>query len=1201
MNDEQQLSNKNTDRKQQHSNNHNYNQNNPLSDSSYSRESNDNIIEDQQIISQESRSRTSSENRIEIEDCQNYSYQKNRILDTEDNQQFLQSSLKSDLNCLKYISQQEDLEGEYQEEPELEEQRNDGYNLVMNLSQKQYFSEASLSPEKPVITENLSAAKQLQFNQSKKDELEDIFKNSNLFVGCIVRAPKKEMINKEQTQRTGRHQQPSGMGSRSSSFVQKQKSQLDLRCLEAKEVKQRYTNLFTTQKQSRYLFNSKAYVHKDVLKQILPNQKSIPYFMTLNDNPSDFKTFLYDTCINEDQGHNIRGLTKQINNFFHNEQKTQNLNQQINNYSNLDNEKANDLFFLFGQNSSFKSDLFNPIDPDSLISKCVSELKDPIKFLRVSMFYLDLEYTLIQKSYQGQTNSQVNQEFWYDLRQSQRTRQSIVKKIITNKQIDNTKDNIKYGSHLIIQVNNLIFIDLGGIECLNQSGSTLIVQNLTMNFSSVTNEILKLSQYYQNHRFQISEEQESSPFNQYLRQYISQESKVALLCSVSPKRELQQQTLIALDYCQKIKSYFNGISENDLQTHLAENIFKTQDELPIHQVEMGQLLLIINKVQMRLVKKNKMNSKKIQKYKLTLEKIQLKIDDVKGNIINVGEFDQCLINELHSQMTECYKLVKEQQGLQQQKSPINISNYQSNSRQAISATRQKSVLSQHSAYKSFRDSYVSSQQAKKSGKKGGRSTQRSKKQMQRSASRSIRQSISSNKLLSPLATDKLQPKEQEQLIEQAKINRNQNIQCQIIDKDESAYHQVISGNASPVDQIQQRDTPQFQDDQQFQSSSLYLKTSGVSSNYTSQKRLFSIGRIQDMNKFNSQFSSIIQPKGSLYCNTDQSIEVKEEVLLSNIAEFDKENDLNQTINVIQGKLKQALTENESLRNLKIIYEKQIQQFQNQSKASNANNSKNIDNKKQLKDSKQKIGDLQSQLKLKDQQILKLKEKQDKLIDTSKESKDLEIDKLKRELQQVKEDRDQKQNLNLAILQQIQVMKEVIEDFKEKEKEKTDLIEKLQQKDLKIKKLNDLITEMRNGMKSTKDIKYHDEKLQKLEKENRYLNETQNLKINEVETKFQNLFVDYKYSLDENKELKKKAESLEGLLRQTEKAKENFKDQTIDLKQEIRHLKNQLKENCENIEYMKQKAMDQQKSMVLGDIKNLIKDYKNEKKLNSSQK
>lgn len=63
----------------------------------------------------------------------------------------------------------------------------------------------------------------------------------------------------------------------------------------------------------------------------------------------------------------------------------------------------------------------------------------------------------------------------------------------------------------------------------------------------------------------------------------------------------------------------------------------------------------------------------------------------------------------------------------------------------------------------------------------------------------------------------------------------------------------------------------------------------------------------------------------------------------------------------------------------------------------------------------------------------------------------------------------------------------------------------------------------------------------------------------MEEKFVSLYEDYKKTLDENKQLQKKLESQEVLIRKTEKAKENYKDQTIDLKQEIRQLKGLIKE------------------------------------------
>lgn len=63
-------------------------------------------------------------------------------------------------------------------------------------------------------------------------------------------------------------------------------------------------------------------------------------------------------------------------------------------------------------------------------------------------------------------------------------------------------------------------------------------------------------------------------------------------------------------------------------------------------IELGQLLLINNKVQLRLIKKSKMTTKKLQKYKLTLDKIKLKAEDVIMNIENQNKFEQELIKEL---------------------------------------------------------------------------------------------------------------------------------------------------------------------------------------------------------------------------------------------------------------------------------------------------------------------------------------------------------------------------------------------------------------------------------------------------------------------------------------------------------------------------------------------------------------------------
>ena len=76
-------------------------------------------------------------------------------------------------------------------------------------------------------------------------------------------------------------------------------------------------------------------------------------------------------------------------------------------------------------------------------------------------------------------------------------------KKFSSKKDENT--DVKNASHLVIQINNNIFIDLGGIECLNASANPYLIQTLTHNFGSVTNEILKLSPYYADHDFSTNE------------------------------------------------------------------------------------------------------------------------------------------------------------------------------------------------------------------------------------------------------------------------------------------------------------------------------------------------------------------------------------------------------------------------------------------------------------------------------------------------------------------------------------------------------------------------------------------------------------------------------------------------------------------------------------------------------------------------
>lgn len=80
----------------------------------------------------------------------------------------------------------------------------------------------------------------------------------------------------------------------------------------------------------------------------------------------------------------------------------------------------------------------------------------------------------------------------------------------------------------------------------------------------MTNEILKLSPFYQNHNFKVTKEQENSMFHMFLKSNLVQGSKVLLMCCISPSKDFATQSLIALDYCQKIKCYYNGTTDEEI-------------------------------------------------------------------------------------------------------------------------------------------------------------------------------------------------------------------------------------------------------------------------------------------------------------------------------------------------------------------------------------------------------------------------------------------------------------------------------------------------------------------------------------------------------------------------------------------------------------------------------------------------------------
>lgn len=101
--------------------------------------------------------------------------------------------------------------------------------------------------------------------------------------------------------------------------------------------------------------------------------------------------------------------------------------------------------------------------------------------------------------------------------------------------------------------------DLRGLQFVQNPE---VVQTLTNDFGSMTNEILRQSRFYENHHFEINEDQKQSAFNSFLRQNIERDSKILLLTYIlNNDKDDEISSSIALDFSHKIRQYYSGNSD----------------------------------------------------------------------------------------------------------------------------------------------------------------------------------------------------------------------------------------------------------------------------------------------------------------------------------------------------------------------------------------------------------------------------------------------------------------------------------------------------------------------------------------------------------------------------------------------------------------------------------------------------------------
>ena len=95
--------------------------------------------------------------------------------------------------------------------------------------------------------------------------------------------------------------------------------------------------------------------------------------------------------------------------------------------------------------------------------------------------------------------------------------------------------------------------DIDGLKKLNAPRT---VQNLTNDFGTMTNEILKLSPYYKSHTFVVNEQQRVSALNRFLSNLMSKKVGIQLVTLINNSWAEHQSQVMAVDFTHKIKQYF---------------------------------------------------------------------------------------------------------------------------------------------------------------------------------------------------------------------------------------------------------------------------------------------------------------------------------------------------------------------------------------------------------------------------------------------------------------------------------------------------------------------------------------------------------------------------------------------------------------------------------------------------------------------
>lgn len=157
---------------------------------------------------------------------------------------------------------------------------------------------------------------------------------------------------------------------------------------------------------------------------------------------------------------------------------------------------------MFGSQTTGKSRELNLMHNNSLIQLFLKEFSERLQFLRVSMFFQDQEFILSNREFDSRKQS--SREVGMEIREALRDKNRLIAKL--TQQQPELAVYIQKCSHFRIQINNFIFIDMADLRGLQCHENQEVVDTLTSDFGSMTNEILRMSEFYENHDFALSPE-----------------------------------------------------------------------------------------------------------------------------------------------------------------------------------------------------------------------------------------------------------------------------------------------------------------------------------------------------------------------------------------------------------------------------------------------------------------------------------------------------------------------------------------------------------------------------------------------------------------------------------------------------------------------------------------------------------------------